>query len=571
MNRAVVPLQAQAPATGVTLTGGVFQQAFENNIGYLKGLSQDSILYWFRVKAGLPAPGEPYHSHFEDNLHGQTAALFMMGAGNSLRWREDPELRERMNEIVDGIEVSREPDGFFEPIPKSEFGTKEYPNYVRVWFNYGLTAAHAAGNDKALGLMRGMQSWFNRCDERVLVKDMMLGFQGVISNTTVYFSEVGLPEDLETTIDYYQENWWLAQLIRGDHGAIYQRPTPHGTELEAITAYMDLYRATGKPMYLNAVNGAYRMFQEKWQHAGGGIVAIEMTNITPGCLWLDPIHKYNELCCSAHWIYLSQRYHQLYPEEERYVTEIEKSLYNVIVANQAGQEHIRYHAFLDIQKDDDRYTPVSCCAGLGTRLLGSLPEFLYSLAADGIYVDIYSSSQLHCTCAGAPVTLTTETDQPHGGAVKIQVDTESPLRFKLRLRMPSWAAGPAAIQVNGKEAATGTPGTYCTLEREWRKGDTISFTIPMALRLSRYTGMDKVPGAERYALEYGPMLLGVVGPLNSRGRFIQLPHRAENPASWLEPIPGKPGHFRVQGDARYEYMPYHEIQEQMFTCYPILR
>ena len=47
--------------------------------------------------------------------------------------------------------------------------------------------------------------------------------------------------------------------------------TRFGTlELEAITAYMDLYLATGKPLYLNAVNGAYRMFKEKWQHAGAG-------------------------------------------------------------------------------------------------------------------------------------------------------------------------------------------------------------------------------------------------------------------------------------------------------------
>ncbi len=106
------------------------------------------------------------------------------------------------------------------------------------------------------------------------------------------------------------------------------------------------------------------------------------------------MHKYNELCCSAHWIYLNQRYHMLYPEVEEHVSEIEKSLYNVAIANQAGSEHIRYHAFIDTQKDEDRFTPVSCCAGLGTRLFGSLPEFLYSVTPDGLYVDIYAGSQI---------------------------------------------------------------------------------------------------------------------------------------------------------------------------------
>jgi len=43
--------------------------------------------------------------------------------------------------VVDTIVRAAEPDGFFEPISKSEFGALEYPNYVRVWMNYGLKAA----------------------------------------------------------------------------------------------------------------------------------------------------------------------------------------------------------------------------------------------------------------------------------------------------------------------------------------------------------------------------------------------------------------------------------------------
>ena len=88
MAREVIRPRAEVPVSGVKLTGGVFRQAFENNIGYLKSLSMDSILYWFRVKAGLPAPGEPYRGHFEDNIKGQTAGLYLMGAANSLRWSE---------------------------------------------------------------------------------------------------------------------------------------------------------------------------------------------------------------------------------------------------------------------------------------------------------------------------------------------------------------------------------------------------------------------------------------------------------------------------------------------------
>jgi uncharacterized protein len=573
-NKVSVAPILKVPGTGVRLGSGVMGDAHRNNIEYLKSLSIDSILYWFRDKAGLDAPGEPYRGHFEDNIRGQTAGLFMMGAGNSLRWREDDELRRKLDQIVDTIDATKEADGFIEPIPKVLFGTKEYPNYVRVWLNYGLLAAHMVGNAKALPLMRGMQSWFNRCDERVIAKDLTLGFQGVISNTTVYLTEAGIQEDLDVTVEYYQENWWLAQLICRDHKAIYARPRPHGTELEAITAYMDLYIATGMPLYLNAVNGAYHMFKDKWQHVGGGILAIEFQDIEPGCYWLDPVYKYNELCCSAHWIYLNQRYHLLFPDVEEHVGEIEKSFYNVAIANQSGSEHIRYHAYIDTQKDENRFTPVSCCAGLGTRIFGSLPEFLYSTAEDGLYVDIYANSEITWSHAGQDVTLKTETDQPTGGRVEITVQPSSPVEMNLRFRIPGWAASPVEVLVNGEACITGEPGSYVSVNRSWNAGDRVSFELPMSFRVTKYEGFEDAPKKgmrrfDRYAYEFGPLLMAVTGPANFGGRYTLISQDPDNPSSWMKPVSSESGHFTIPGMPCHRVVPYHEIEEGHFTCYPI--
>ncbi len=562
------------PSSGVTLISGVFNEAFENNMAYLKGLSQDSILYWFRKKAGKATPGEPYRGHFEDNIKGQTAGLFLMGAANTLRWEEDSQLRQRVNDIVDEIAEATEKDGFNQPIPKSEFGTIEYPNYVRVWMNYGLIAAANVGNEKALPLVRGMQTWFNHCDEKKIAKDLDLGYQGVIANTSVYLSEVGEQEDVAVTVQYYQEDWWLAQLISLNPGAIHKHHRPHGTELEAITAYMDLYMITAKPLYLNAVNGAYRLFKEQWQHVGGGIVAIEHTDMEPGCQWVDPIHKYNELCCSAHWIYLNQRYHQLYPDQEEYVSEIEKSLYNIAIANQSGSEHIRYHAYLDTQKDENRETPVSCCAGLGTRLFGSLPEFLYTMSEDGVYVDIYASSEIRFRQAGNQIRLTTMTDLPVSGEVRIRLEMESPQTFTIHLRMPSWNTESVSILVNGKFVTAGEAGSYVKLSREWAHGDTIEFVLPLEIVARLYEGKDQVKDLGRYAMkrysfEFGALLLAVVGPLNFGGRFIRINHDPNNPKEWMIPDPKAPGHYSILGMPNHHVVPYHEIEQEVFTCFPV--
>ena len=96
MQKYAVEYKLNVPKRGVTLTGGRFRRAFENNIAFLKGFDLDRMLYWYRVHQGRPAPGVPYASdagHFENNLKGQTAGEFLMGAGASLMWREDSGLR----------------------------------------------------------------------------------------------------------------------------------------------------------------------------------------------------------------------------------------------------------------------------------------------------------------------------------------------------------------------------------------------------------------------------------------------------------------------------------------------
>ena len=46
-------------------------------------------------------------------------------------------------------------------------------------------------------------------------------------------------------------------------------------------------------------------------------------------------HKTGETCGSVFWVKLNQRYHNHFPADERYVAEIERTLLNVGIANQA--------------------------------------------------------------------------------------------------------------------------------------------------------------------------------------------------------------------------------------------
>ena len=570
------------PQNGVSLKEGIFKKAFDNNRTFLKTLNIDSMLYWFRVKNGRPAPGEPYRGHFEDNIKGQTAGMYMMGAGNTLKWQEDAELRNTIDEIVNCIEECSEPDGYLMAVPKKDFGRREYPHYVRIWLNYGLTAAAFGGNNKAFKILRKWQDWFNKCDELPIIKYLELSFQGIVASTSVYMTPAGTQDDIDVSVKYYEEDWRLAQFILKERDAIHIRkqpgrePHPHGTELESFEGYLDLYRATGKHYYLNAVMGAYELYKQDWQHHGGGIVMCENIDTYPGCYRLTPGKGYNELCCTSFWIGLNQRLHRLFPEEEKYVNEIEESLYNICIASQDGSTGIRYFSWLDGHKCESK--KVTCCCGVGTKIYGSLPEYLYSVSEEDIYLDIYSASKLEWNHNGNIVCVETETNMPYNGAIRLKVSSSSPDRFKLHFRIPSWTDGIVDVRLNGIKVLEGKPGSYCKVDRIWSgkdnnsSSDIVEFTLPMTFRWRKYTGMNEIEGFDRYSFMYGPMLYTVKGNIevNEQGTSFEIDKPYDRINEWIVPST-KPITFLIDGKPGYEWVPYFEIKDENFTCFPCFR
>ena len=186
-------------------------------------------------------------------------------------------------------------------------------------------------------------------------------------------------------------------MAKRDEKAIWLYPydRPHNYLITAIEPYLDLYRATGAKKYLDAATGGWDLYHSDREHVGGSIAICEGTDLyPPKSYYLH--HSTGELCGSVFWAFFNQRFHLLYPEEEKYVTEIEKSIYNNLIANQIGDKGICYHAVLDGHKDLHNDQPVSmstCCEGQGTRMIGALPEFIYSIASDGVYVTSSSRHQ----------------------------------------------------------------------------------------------------------------------------------------------------------------------------------
>jgi uncharacterized protein len=562
-------LRAEPPKTGVTLDGGVFQAAMEHNIQYLLNTyTVEQLLRQFYERTGKVTGYKPTGTEvfWEEDLAGSNAGRFLMGAGNTVRWIDHPELRARINAVVDGIEECRQPNGYIMAYPEDTIFYSERAAYTRAWLTHGLLEAGYAGNPKALPLLRGYYDWFNQQSFLpLMLRGAIQGGQGMIANTRVSVSPVGRPEDAQVIQRYYQEEGWLNGLATHQKEQVWQYPydRPHCYLLTNLEAYMDLYLATGDMRYHDAVLGAWELYREHWQQHGGSISIIEFQKDPPDSNYLH--QDLGELCGSSFWVFLSQRFQMLHPDDERFATEIEKSIYNVGMANQDGGAGLRYHTKMNGKKEASTHEN-TCCEGQGTRLLGSLPEHIYSIAPDGIYLHLYESSRIRWQQNGQPMALAVKTRFPFETSVTATVEAGA-TQAKIRIRVPSWANGKMPISVNGRPTATGDPGSYVVLDRAWAQGDTIEFDLPAALRVRRYSGDDQVPGKPKYSIAYGPILLAAIGSPEV-DIVLEKGKGPESLADHLEANRTTPLHFTLHGDLGQKFMPYWQVSSEEFTCFP---
>ena len=582
-----VAYAAIAPEGGVTLDGGPLRDAFERNLRYLAE--------WFVKTDRCRRPAEE-NNWWETCLSASSEGRMLGVAGHSLRWGERAEVREVLDTLVARIQSRQTPEGYCLPYPEEELrpnanpGVDERRNYDRVNLTRGLAAAGRAGNREALAILRRFYDWFNASPylpytlagyfDASPEKENSLAWPGGIGTAhnggngleghlLVHLSPEGKPEDLVAAQRYLVQDWFIDASIRRDPLSLSHYPchVAHSYVLLSYLFWLDMYRATGAAKFLQGALGAWDIVHDHFLHIGGSLAICEnMQGAYPPdsrYLRVDHQHHTGETCGSVFWAEINHRLLQLFPDTAKYADQLEQEIFNCMVAHQDACGHIRYHARLQGQKEEARSIN-TCCEVMGTPFIARLPQYLYSVAADGVYVNLFAPSTLTWRQAGQPLTLTCATGFPSSPDVELRVAAAAPVAMKLRIRVPGWAGGTMSCQVNGVPAGRGAPGTFITVDRVWRHDDTVAFTLPMAWRTECYTGADEHPVHPRHALLYGPILMALTGADD-----LEL-----TPTALLERLrAGKddPLRVRIDGVENACYRPYWQLGQETFTCFPTLR
>lgn len=575
------------PSKGVQLNKGLLKDAFISNQEYLlQHFTLEDLLYPFYKRAGkdLPQRSRPLAMFWETDLEGSNAGRFLMGAGNTLCFTDNPELKEMMDRLVEGISACADTDGYCMGFDREDMMILERANYTRSWLTRGLLAAMRSGSKTAGETIRKFQNWFNVYPHRRKVAELHLSYQGMIADMEMALSELGLEDDWLLSEKLYVIDSWIQELCDGKTTTVWQRPNDgaHGYELNGILGYLQLYLLSGDERYYQAVQSAWQMFHDYWIHIGGSVAICEehdgIFNYFPGSRHVTADWHTGETCNNVWWLLLNNLLLQLYPEETKYADEIERSLYNVILPAQSADKGIRYHANLHGLKDA-AYTENTCCEGTGTLLYGMLPALVYRLHTHdpGVTIQLFTDAVLNHSAGENCYTVSMETDFPANNRVKVTVQAQNPIQFPLRIRIPGWVSEDISMFCNGELTAVGKANSYVTIDRIWVGATEIEFTLKRKLTAQRYFGVSTVAGFERYVCMDGPILMAVTG----QGQELSCPvgwadkHPTDSRSNWnnyhwiVNADPEDPESFkRFLGD---RLKPYYLVGDQeYFTCYPLV-
>lgn len=214
-----------------------------------------------------------------------------------------------------------------------------------------------------------------------------------------------------------------------------------------------------------------------------------------------------ETCNTYNMLRLTKMLYQDSPNPH-FVDYYERALYNHILSSQEPDKG-GFVYFTPMRSGHYRVysqpeTSMWCCVGSGLENHTKYGEFIYAHQKDTLYVHLFIPSQL--TWKEQGVTLTQDTRFPDDGKITIRIDKAPKKAFTLKIRRPEWAKTNEdyVVNINGKSESMilGEGSNYLTFNRKWKRGDVVTFHLPMKVSL------EPIPDQkDYYAFSYGPIVL----------------------------------------------------------------
>jgi DUF1680 family protein len=433
--------------------------------------------------------------------------------------------------------------GFISAYPPDQFimlekGATYGGSNAQIWAPYytlhkimaGLMDIYeVSGNEKALEVAKGMGDWvYARLS--LVPKETLISmwnryiageFGGMneamarlsrITGEASYLKAAQLFDNIRLFYGDADHSHGLAKnvdMFRGLHA---------NQHIPQIVGAIEIYRDTESPEYYSIADNFWDMATHDYMYSIGGVAGARNPN-NAECFTAQPATLYengfsaggqNETCATYNMLKLTGSLF-LFNQDAALMDYYERGLYNHILASVA--EHNAgntYHVPLRPgsmkgfgNAEMDGFT---CCNGTALESSTKLQGSIYFRSADNqaLYVNLYVPSTLSWTERN--ITVTQATAYPKEDRTVLTINGKG--KFDLNVRVPHWATKGFFVKINGKDMkVSAVPGSYLTLNRKWKKGDTVELRMPFSFYLEPVMDQQNIA-----SLFYGPVLLAAQEP-----------------------------------------------------------
>jgi len=573
--------------TEVKLLDGPFKHATGLNVKSLLNYEPDRLMARFRSEAGLEPRADHYMGWENETLAGHSLGHHLSGCALMYQTTGDQVFLDRVNYIVDELEICQDADGdgymgafpegkrvFEEEIANGDIRPKRFdlngiwaPYYTMHKVMAGLRDAYAlCGNQKALEIEKKFADWVGTVVGDLSgeqIQEMLDCEHGGMNEVLAdLYAHTGEEKYLELSRVFHHNDVLepLSQgedILSGIHGntqipkliGLARRYELTGDEKDRETAEFFWDRVVHHHSYVTGGHGNHEYFGE------------------PDKLRNRLSDETTESCNVYNMLKLSRHLFQ-WDASAEVADFYERALYNHILSSQhPGDGRVIYNLSLEmggfkIYQDPYWFT---CCVGTGMENHSKYGRNIFFHNDKELFVSQFIASEVHWKERGLVVRQLT--DFPREQGTTIEFDSEEPVKLVIQLRYPYWAENGMEIVVNGKQhAVTQEPGSFVAVPGEWKTGDRVEIKFPFSLRT------ESMPDdSNRIAVMYGPLVLaGDLGaeddPHAREEDFVPvIMTRERDPGYWVY-AGEEPNDFRTSGvglPRDFDLKPFYSTHERM--------
>jgi DUF1680 family protein len=299
----------------------------------------------------------------------------------------------------------------------------------------------------------------------------------------------------------YDGTYWLDDVRLRDHKDI------KGHAVRAaylMSGAADVAREVNEPGILAMLKRLWRSAVERRIFVTGGIGPSASNEGFTVDYDLPNASAYQETCASIAMAMWGHRMALLFADA-KYMDAVETSLYNAVLSGVSldGKSFFYVNPLAsDGQHRRSEWFECACCPPNILRTIATIGGYAYATTADSLYVNLYLGGSAKMRIGEQSAAIDVDTDYPWDGKVVIKV--QQPAAFSLRLRRPDWCER-VELSVNGKhESATSEKG-YMVLQRDWKRGDSVTLQMEMPVRQLEAHPLVK-ENLGRLAVQRGPIV-----------------------------------------------------------------